>query len=427
MVQEDAQLPEVTSAPLVPSTSSDLFSALATAFNSARGGLLSHAIKSAAKNTINTANHCDHYKNDTHRPYTSGLLNTIVKTFNSSLAERTLYDAAGVPKLGKKAAMLDLANCLFRLYLKLREHRIVTTIFDNLSSCGVPLEVPHFPRATLVTYHYYRGLHNLHNAAFLTSHAALTKSYALCSRRFIAQRRRILVPLMSVSLILGLIPHPDLFARPESTELRELFTPIYIAIRRGDFRTFRQGMGIEDALSEDTSWRQAFWLKHHVYYALCHRLQPQLWRGLIRRVALLKESAGPLMLRDVAVCARYVHLKQPVATQPPNPLFHGPEPEDLVVRGEADDNSWFMDGLTLTVADVEAAVESVLDQGFVKGYLARLEGGPVLVLSKQEPFPKVWGVFEGGRWAAEEEAPTAVEEGVGRVVRLSGVKGIGEK
>ena len=68
-------------------------SALTTAFNTPRGGILAHAIRRVARDTINTANFCDHSTDDINRPHTASLLNTIVKTFNSSLAERTTFDS----------------------------------------------------------------------------------------------------------------------------------------------------------------------------------------------------------------------------------------------------------------------------------------------------------------------------------------------
>ena len=59
--------------------------------------------------------------------------------------------------------------------------------------------------------------------------------------------------------------------------------------------------------------------------------------------------------------------------------------------------------------------------------MARSEdGGVLVVLSRADPFPEVAGVFKGRDWK-EEKVIEKPEAGGGRVVRLSGVKVIGEK
>ena len=66
---------------------------------------------------------------------------------------------------------------------------------------------------------------------------------------------------------------------------------------------------------------------------------------------------------------------------------------------------------------------SLLDQRLIRGYMARQNGSTLLVLGKQDPVPAVWGVCSQ---QSLEEVKTVGPVGGGRVVRLSGVKAIGE-
>lgn len=160
-----------------------------------------------------------------------------------------------------------------------------------------------------------------------------------------------------------------------------------------------------------------------MYYLLQHRLQPQLWRGLLRKVYLLTEHdpMKPLVIsvENVVVCANLLHKKRDKEVHGVNPLFHGKEEEE-------EQETWWAAG-EVSGMDVEAVIGNLLDQGWVQGYMARAEdGGGLLVLSRKRPFPEVATVWMGGEWK-EEKVVEKPEAGAGRVVRLSGVKVIGEK
>ena len=59
-------------------------------------------------------------------------MNVLLRSFNSTLGERTIATAAPAPTLqalGKKAATIQLANDLFKLYFKV-------SLLSNSSLCG---------------------------------------------------------------------------------------------------------------------------------------------------------------------------------------------------------------------------------------------------------------------------------------------------
>jgi hypothetical protein len=139
-------------------------------------------------------------------------------------------------------------------------------------------------------------------------------------------------------------------------------------------------------------------------------------------------------LNDVLALGRFLHgLARKV-----NPLFLGQDSDSGQDsdEDEYDGSSYF--GLEMEMVDVECAVISLLDQGFVKGYITRQASGPLVVLGKSEPFPTVAELYR--RLASRERLPD--EDGLdsdyeagnpsggggnggGKVVRLSGVKPIG--
>lgn len=113
-----------------------------------------------------------------------------------------------------------------------------------------------------------------------------------------------------------------------------------------------------------------------------------------------------------------------------NPLFLGAGSDSGDDEGsdeEEEEGGYF--GLKMQMVDVESAVVSLLDQGFIKGYIARQATGPLIVLSRSGMFPPVSEIYAGGRWkddGNESEEVNPFAGGGGRVINLRGVKAIGE-
>ncbi|TGZ85343.1 hypothetical protein EX30DRAFT_337710, partial [Ascodesmis nigricans] len=240
--------------------------ALNTAFNSAQGEILTEAVKRTAKDLVDLAGFCDLVTNDVERTHSNSLLTLIVRMFNSSIAGRVGRLPDGRTRWGKKGICLDLANCLFRLYDKLQENRLFPTILEHLNTASIPLSPQDFPKPTLILHHYHRGLFHLRNSSFLQARASLLSAFTLCHRTHAPQRRRILIPLLSTSLILGYLPDlPTLFpalSLPDSdaADLSFYFLPLISSLRNGDFHRFRQAIGQET--SPSIARRRSFWEQH---------------------------------------------------------------------------------------------------------------------------------------------------------------------
>lgn len=245
--------------------------------------------------------------------------------------------------------------------------------------------------------------------------------------------------MITSALILGKFPSQRLLARPECDGFAQMFYPLCHAIRLGDFHGFRCALGDE---GPDT-WKRAWWIKWELYLALRNRCQVLLWRGLIRRTHLLTQQssvdvargakpAPPIVaLHDVLALGRHLHeLPGQAYNVNVNPLFLGGD-RDSDDEEEEDEEEGGYFGLKMQMSDVETAVVSLLDQGFVKGYLARQATGPLIVMSRTGMFPQVAEIYAGSRWKDDvseplEEANPFVAGGGGRVINLRGVKAIGE-
>lgn len=149
-----------------------------------------------------------------------------------------------------------------------------------------------------------------------------------------------------------------------------------------------------------------------------------------------KPAPPIVMLSDVLALGRYLHELPGSANRSTNnnvnPLFLGGRGADSDDEEEEEEEDGGYFGLKMQMSDVETAVVSLLDQGFVKGYIARQPTGPLIVMSRTGIFPPVAEIYAGSRWR-DDDGGKSLEEvnpfaggGEGRVINLRGVKAIGE-
>jgi hypothetical protein len=97
-------------------------------------------------------------------------------------------------------------------------------------------------------------------------------------------RRQILTYWIPANLLLGRFPSQNLLNRPEAAGFADIFIPICLAVRSGNFVAFHQALN----LNRDWLWNKGF------YLTFLYRLKPLVWRSFTRKVFIItwQGSAG---------------------------------------------------------------------------------------------------------------------------------------
>jgi hypothetical protein len=333
--------------------------------------------------------------------------NTIRVAFTTALNDRSGspggLDNDGKPE-GKKRGIYILANLCLKILFQCRKTRNATQIFEQISGNAPPLAA--YPKSQRVTFLYYLGRflfqHNHFYRAQLALQAAYTESPA--HEQCVKQGRLILIYLITSNIILGRFPSTALLSRPEAHGLADRFAPLCAAIRSGNLTHFHH-------LTSLSSPHAPWYLHHRILFQLQNRCEVLVWRSLVRKTFLLcgvapeagTNKAASLDLHSLV--AAFAHLT-------PDPsLTNGDEDDEA--QADPDFDGFNMGSEETLLAPDEMAVEAVLssliDQGFVRAYIAHKQKKLAILGAKSvggnavaAGFPNVWGVVckkdrEGGR------------------------------
>ncbi|SPO44091.1 related to protein that forms a complex with Thp3p [Moesziomyces antarcticus] len=265
----------------------------------------------------------------------------------------------------KRAAVLMLANLSFKAYFKLNNTRLCETVLGSVENAlklnrtfaannGQNDESGEqcYSRADRVTYRYYLGRLRLfqHNIRAASTH--LRWAFDNCTLRNLRNKRAILIPLVATYLILGRYPEPALL---EASNLSQTYGALMFYLKNG-----------QAAAAMDELDRHMDWLRFRgLYLILREKLQISLWRNLARRCLALSygpaqaSSAPPTLRVDMLLSAARLAWRDP----------------------------------SLQPSDIEAILASLIDQGFVKGYILHSKGVLVLQKGPHMGFPPIWTVF----------------------------------
>jgi hypothetical protein len=334
--------------------------------------------------------------------------NTIRVAFTTALNDRSGspggLDSQGRPE-GKKRGIYVLANLCLKILFQCRKTRNATQIFEQISGNAPPLAA--YPKSQRVTYLYYLGRFLLQHSHFYRAQLALEAAYsespahAQCTK----QRRLILVYLITCNIILGRFPSATLLSRPEAHGLAARFQPLCAAIRSGDLASFHRLTSLDSPLAP-------WYLHYRILFQLQNRCEVLAWRSLVRKTFLLQgvapeagtNKAASLDLQ--ALVAAFACLAGTSSSEIekdellPDPDFSPADPS-------------YQNPSNPLVPSSETALESILssliDQGFVKAYIAHKQRKLAILGAKSSGgnavaagFPNVWGVVcrkdrDGGR------------------------------
>ncbi|EPE31446.1 hypothetical protein GLAREA_12749 [Glarea lozoyensis ATCC 20868] len=359
-----------------------------------------------------------------------GTAESIQRAFTVCLTERSSnrngIGRDGQPE-GKKIGIYSLANMVLKLLFQCRKTKLANQIFMNITQNSPPLAL--YPASQRVTYLYYLGRFLFDNNHFFRAQLCLQSAYDQCHARCINQRRNILIYLFSANMILGRFPSRTFMSRPEAAGLLEKFVPISKAIRRGDMVAFKHALGPE-------SGNQEWFFRRGVFLPLLSRCEVLVWRSLARRVFLLtyqfptdpqSRKAPTLDVTDVLAAAKYCQKTLEGWTRQSNNLVPPPGgPKKL----RAQEGVIFGNKMPNAV-EIEAVLASLLQQGFLHGFISHNQEKFAILGAKQRGplkagFPEVWEVLKARaeREGRNSEVPGWVQnerKGGGGVINLSGI------
>ena len=243
--------------------------------------------------------------------------------------------------VNKKRGCLFVICGLFQIYFRLNNLKMCTYLMKMMKILP-PLST--YPMAQQVTYNYYYGRLLIFEENYTLAEAALHDALVHCHAAHTANKRRILTFLIPVSLLRGKYPRVELL---QKYDLQPIFQPLVAAIKQGDLARFMA----------ELNDRAEIYIQKGIYLLL-EKLKIIVYRNLLRLVYYhvhLQQTNLSDKLR--------VQLSLPVILS--------------AIRGM---------GVAMSMDELECVIANLIFNGAIKGYIAH---GRCVVLSKQEPFPRV--------------------------------------
>lgn len=296
-----------------------------------------------------------------------------------------------------------------------------------------------YPRAERVTYLYYLGRFLFTNNHFYRAQLALQAAYDQCRPKASNRKQRhlILIFLIASNITLGRFPSQNLYQRPEAVGLAERFQPLCRAVAKGDLATFRR---LTEMKNEHTAW----FVYYRIFFQLRNRCEVLVWRSLIRKTFVLNGTQGAQVVQDESAPRKaptldlhdILHLMRFLekrALMPLTQLDNGPgrRHTNWVFMGDTPSaKETYVDpdldgapgggkpGLLLPdMLEVESIVASLVDQGFLNGFVSHKQLRFAITGAKKRGalvagFPKVWEVV---RSRSDDEVPGWKKEQARRV------------
>ncbi|KAL8456537.1 hypothetical protein ACS0TY_034670 [Phlomoides rotata] len=241
----------------------------------------------------------------------------------------------------KRVGALYVTCQLFKIYFKLGTVHLCRSVIRSIETARI-FDFEEFPVRDKVTYMYYTGRLEVYNEDFPAADHKLSYALKHCNTKEDANIRMILKYLIPVKLSIGILPRTLLLEKFNLIE----YSDVVIALKRGDLRLLRH------ALQE----HEDRFLRSGVYLVL-EKLELQVYQRLVKKIHILQKQKDPTKAHQIKL--------------------------DVIVKAL----KWLE--IDMDVDEVECIVSILIYKNLVKGYFAHKS--KVVVLSKQDPFPKLNG------------------------------------
>ncbi|KAF5748483.1 PCI domain-containing protein 2 isoform X1 [Tripterygium wilfordii] len=241
----------------------------------------------------------------------------------------------------KRIGALHVTCQLFKIYFKLGTVHLCRSVIRSIETARI-FDFEEFPKRDKVTYMYYTGRLEVFNENFPAADQKLSYALTHCNPQSEANIRMILKYLIPVKLSIGILPKEWLLEKHNLVEYRKVVQ----ALRRGDLRLLRH------ALQE----HEDRFLRSGVYLVL-EKLELQVYQRLLKKIYIIQKQKDPSKAHQMKLEVIAKTLK------------------------------WLE--IDMDLDEVECIVAILIYKNLVKGYFAHKS--KVVVLSKQDPFPKLNG------------------------------------
>ncbi|KAK6236464.1 hypothetical protein SCA6_011801 [Theobroma cacao] len=241
----------------------------------------------------------------------------------------------------KRVGALYVTCQLFKIYFKLGTVHLCRSVIRSIETARI-FDFEEFPRRDKVTYMYYTGRLEVFNENFPAADHKLSYALTHCNPLREANIRMILKYLIPVKLSLGILPNAWLLEKYNLLE----YSNVVQALKRGDLRLLRH------ALQE----HEDRFLRSGVYLVL-EKLELQVYQRLVKKIYIIQKQKDPSKAHQLKL--------------------------EVIVKAL----KWLE--MDMDLDEVECIMTILIYKNLVKGYFAHKS--KVVVLSKQDPFPKLNG------------------------------------
>ncbi|XP_039057887.1 enhanced ethylene response protein 5-like [Hibiscus syriacus] len=241
----------------------------------------------------------------------------------------------------KRVGALYVTCQLFKIYFKLGTVHLCRSVIRSIETARI-FDFEDFPRRDKVTYMYYTGRLEVLNENFPAADHKLSYALTHCNPLRESNIRMILKYLIPVKLSLGIFPETSLLEKYNLLE----YNNVVQALKRGDLRLLRH------ALHE----HEDQFLRSGVYLVL-EKLELQVYQRLVKKIYFIQKQKDPSKAHQLKL--------------------------EVIVKAL----KWLE--MDMDLDEVECIMTILIYKNLVKGYFAHKS--KVVVLSKQDPFPKLNG------------------------------------
>ncbi|PPD99969.1 hypothetical protein GOBAR_DD03017 [Gossypium barbadense] len=255
------------------------------------------------------------------------------------LAERADRELSSNGKSPEK--LKGAGSFLMKVFGVLAVVHLCRSVIRSIETARI-FDFEEFPRRDKVTYMYYTGRLEVFNENFPAADHKLSYALTHCNPLREANIRMILKYLIPVKLSLGILPKTCLLEKYNLLE----YNDVVKALKRGDLRLLRH------ALQE----HEDQFLRSGVYLVL-EKLELQVYQRLVKKIYFIQKQKDPSKAHQLKL--------------------------EVIVKAL----KWLE--MDMDLDEVECIMTILIYKNLVKGYFAHKS--KVVVLSKQDPFPKLNG------------------------------------